>query len=312
MNRSLKITTLLLGYFMATFVVISQQKKELSNKDYGFQLYELEIPLIAPDDYESVQTFKLNTPLYPDKAYEVGFWIFGPQLKTLSYSFPIQVFPSNFMENVDSDIFELVTSKDIMPKLEVHPPPSFTSKGYFKFEIRPDTIYNHLTVALKPSTLRKPPIDIRKDVLIEALIVRLLPDAKEEKKITEKPAVTITEPKIKRAERTLIDSEKSYTVTEKELSIGLYDHRNIDKDRVTIYLNDNIVIENFELKKKKKFFKTVLKSGTNTITLHAENLGEVAPNTAAIVIKNKSQEFMAVLESDLGSSQFFTIVYEPE
>ena len=63
---------------------------------------------------------------------------------------------------------------------------------------------------------------------------------------------------------------------------------------------------------KKKFFKAQLRPGSNTITLHAENLGEVSPNTAAIVIKGKSKEFMAVLESDLGASQYFTLVYEPK
>lgn len=109
-----------------------------------------------------------------------------------------------------------------------------------------------------------------------------------------------------------MDSKKSYTISEKSLQIGLYDHRNIDKDVVTIYLNDSIVVESLQLERKKKFFDIELRPGKNTITLHAENLGDVGPNTAAILIKSKKQEFMAVLVSDLGQSQFFTLVYEEE
>ncbi|WKX74666.1 hypothetical protein [Zobellia laminariae] len=44
--------------------------------------------------------------------------------------------------------------------------------------------------------------------------------------------------------------------------------------------------------------------------MHAENLGEVAPNTAAILIKTETEEFMAVLESDLGQSSYFKLLYE--
>ena len=295
---------------------LAAQEGEVNKADYGFQISELAIPEVAPDGYESVKTVALNKPLLPGSAYEVGFWIFGPQLRDQGYSFPIQIFPSNFMGAVGRKMFDLVEAADSMPTLEVNPPPSYTTKGHYSFVIRPDTLYNYVTVALKVDSWEKQPINIREDVMVTGVFVKPLPDRPKDEtldEITKKgQLVTTSEKNIRerKTERVLIDSKKSYTVTESAVAIGLYDHRNIDKDRVTIYLNDQIVIENYELKRKKKFFKAQLRPGSNTITLHAENLGEVAPNTAAIIIKSTSKEFMAVLESDLGGSQYFTLIYQ--
>lgn len=290
--------------------MLQGQEKELTIADYGFQINENSISKKAPSGYESVLTVDLNNPLLPDKAYEVGFWIFGRQLQDRGYSYPIQVFPSNFIAQVKPEVFRLVKANDIMPKLEVNPPPTYKTQGHFTFVIRPDTIYHQVTVALKLDQMMRPPINIKKDVTVTGLFVQPLLENAET--ITEdKQGEIIAKTPKAIAARKLIDSEKSYTVSQNEVTIGLYDHRNIDKDRVTIYLNNTILVKDLELKKKKKFFKASLKPGKNTITLHAENLGEVAPNTAAISISTKSQEFMGVLESDLGQSQFFTIIYEP-
>ncbi|QCX01038.1 hypothetical protein FGM00_13290 [Aggregatimonas sangjinii] len=294
--------------------MLPAQQSEISNQDYGFQITMLGIPKSAPDGYESVKTVALDKPLYPDKAYEVGFWIFGPQLADRGYSYPIQVFPSNFMGPVNSDIFNLVEAHEIMPKLEVNPPPRYTSRGYHTFTIRPDTLYQNVTVALKVNAWDRPPINIREDITVTGVFVAVVPEkSNDDNSLAQKQSIDTLKRVLpeQMAERILIDSKKSYTVTESEVSIGLYDHRNIDKDKVTIYLNAEILIEDYELKRKKKFFKAGLKPGINTITLHAENLGEVSPNTAAIIVKTKSKELTAILESDLGTSQYFTLVYKP-
>lgn len=298
-------------------IPVFAQNEDLDIKDYGFQITEMSIPKLAPTGYKSILTVELNDPLYPKKEYEVGFWIIGKQLRDRGYSYPIVVFPSNFMGRVEREVFDLVESVDIMPALKVNPPPSYSGQGHFKYIIRPDTLYNYVTVALKNSDGGQTPIDFQKDVTVTGVFVRPL-----RAKTNERLAIAESDEKIAKiqtdsipevlAERKLMDSNKSYTVSESSLQIGLYDHRNIDNDIVTIYLNQKIIVENLQLKRKKQFFEILLKPGENTITLHAENLGEVAPNTAAILIKSRSEEFMAVLESDLGQSEFFTIVYRPE
>ena len=288
----------------------------MPTKDFGFQITEMGIPKLAPSGYESILTVKLNKPLYPKQAYEVGFWIIGRQLRDRGYSYPITIFPSNFMDSVDEQIFNQVESVEILPALEVLPPPSYSGRGHFTFVIRPDTIYNYLTVVLKNRNWGRSSINFREDVTVTGVFVRPLAEKREKEQeavVKDKPVATPKEvvPE-KVAERILIDSKKSYSISERKVTIGLYDHRNIDKDRVTIYLNDKIVVENLELKRKKKMFDIVLQPGKNLIMLHAENLGEVAPNTAAILIKSNSQRYEAVLVSDLGQSQYFTLICEPE
>lgn len=304
-----------IGFLTAASALNAQQEKP-NSKDYGFQISEMNIPKKAPDGYESILTVELNKPLSSDSAYEVGFWIFGQQLQDQRYSYPIAVFPSNVIGGVDRTIFDIVASIDILPNLEVSPPPSYTSKGHFTFIVRPEKEYNQITVALKNSDRGKSPIDFRKDVTVTGVFVRPLPDRNKKQNAEGKTKEIISNqagpaPEVL-AERKLMDSQKSYTISEKSVQIGLYDHRNIDKDVITIYLNDRIVVKSLQLKRKKKFFDIELRPGKNTITLHAENLGEVAPNTAAILIKSSTQEFMAVLASDLGQSQFFTLFCEEE
>lgn len=300
-------------FFLYVFAGLLQgQIEDEKSTGYGFQISESSIPKKAPSGYESIKTVELNTPIIAGNTYEVGFWIFGPQLRDRAYSYPIQVFPSNIIDAVDAAKFKLVESVEIMPTLEVKPQPNYTSRGHYTFIIRPDTSYTQITVALKVND-GEIASNLLEAITVTGIFVNPLPDENsiansEASEDIDKPEAIV---KTKLAERVLIDSDKSYTLTEKELTIGLYDHRNVDKDRVTIYLNDELLVENLELKRKKKLYKATLRPGTNTITLYAENLGQVAPNTAAIMIKTNSQEFMAVLKSDLGSSQFFTLIYNP-
>ena len=305
MKKNSKFLLLLIGWAC----ILQAQEKNQNTHEYGFQINELGIPKSAPYGYESIVSVALNTPLRPNRKYEVGFWIIGKQLRDRGYSYPITVFPSNFMDTPSREIFSLVKSNDIIAKLEVNPPPSYSGQGHFIFTIQPDTLYNYVTIVLKNSDFGRAPIDFDKDVTVTGIFVRPLKQRPIDSVTTEaKPEI---KPKIL-AERVMIDSKKNYTVSEQKISIGLYDHRNIDKDVVTIYLNGEIVVENLELRRKKKMFALHLKVGTNTIMLHAENLGEVPPNTAAILIKSKTKEFTAVLASDLGQSEYFTITYAPE
>ncbi|WP_276167903.1 hypothetical protein [Zobellia alginiliquefaciens] len=275
------------------------------------KLKSLEIPKTPPLGYESILTAELNDALMPGAAYEVGFWIFGKQLQDESYSYPITVFPSNGGDISNEGISDIVESVQPSPKLEVNPPPNYATRGHFTFIVRPDKPYDYLTIALKNTDTKASPINFKKDIKVIGVFSKPLPNRAMEKVVPPKDAGTIIpDTPVKIAERTLIDSFERYSVSEKNVQLGLYDHRRIDNDIVTVYLNGKIAVEQVALKRKKQFFKLNLQPGENIITLHAENLGDVAPNTSAILIKTKTEEFMAVLESDLGQSSYFTLIYE--
>ena len=309
----LKVGRLLYILFLAFLYPLTAQQQRPVNKK-AFQVAEMDIAKKAPHGYESVATVTLNQPLTANETYEVGFWIFGQQLPDQGYSYPIAIFPSNDRERLNRNSLHVAQPLDNAPTLDVKPPPSYATKGYFTFAVRPKKAYHQITVALKNTHSGKSPIDFKKDITVTGLVVRPLPDqhtkrrvAATNKEISSNPAEST--PKVL-ADRTLMDSQKSYTIHQKSVRMALYDPRNIDQDVVTIYLNDSIIVNSLQLTRKKKFFDIELRPGTNTIALHAENLGEVAPNTAAILIKGEKEEFEAVLASDLGQSQFFTLVCE--
>jgi len=328
MFSPLQKTQLVIFILFLSFV--KAQDSVISATDEDFKITELESPKLAPQGFKSVKTVVLNTPLAPDKIYEIRFWIFGPQLNNRGYSYPLIIFSSDGPSNANEDVFELIDPKGTIPKLEVNPPPSYTSRGYYTYEVRPNQLLKEITIALQIDEGEQTAINIPEDVTVTGVFVKTLPGRSAEKNLkTITKDVSVSETPIQTAEqlavselkklakkklisRELIDSKKTYMVRERNITIGLYDHRNIDKDRVTMFLNDEMVIENLELKKKKAFFKLQLQPGENTIVLHAENLGEVSPNTTAINIKNSVIEFTAVLESDLETSQYFTLFYKED
>ncbi|VAW14950.1 hypothetical protein MNBD_BACTEROID03-2142 [hydrothermal vent metagenome] len=112
----------------------------------------------------------------------------------------------------------MVKSNDIIAKLEVIPPPSYSGQDHFIFTIQPDTLYNYVGVALKNNDFSRRPIGFDKDVTVTGIFVRPLKQRPTDNVATEpKPEI---KPKIL-AERVMIDSKKTYTVSEQEISIGL-------------------------------------------------------------------------------------------
>lgn len=108
--------------------------------------------------------------------------------------------------------------------------------------------------------------------------------------------------------RSLQVNEATITVEQMPARIGLYDHKRVDGDIVTIFVNDRILVENHLLTKAVAYFDLPLQVGENSIVLFAENLGHVVPNTAAIIIESGEQRKEVVLRSDLEKSEFFTVM----
>lgn len=96
------------------------------------------------------------------------------------------------------------------------------------------------------------------------------------------------------------------------VTIKVWDHEEIDGDIVSLNLNENWLIENYELKKEPKVIPVVLHFGANKLISHAINLGQFKPNTAAISIFDGTKEQKVILESDMNTSSVIEIVYYPE
>ena len=104
----------------------------------------------------------------------------------------------------------------------------------------------------------------------------------------------------------LFQSREKIFVREIEVSGGplrleLYDNGSIDYDSVSVYLNNQLLIPKIKLDHK-AIRKTILldsKLAFNELSMFAENLGMVPPNTAALIIYDGDKRYELILTSDL-------------
>ena len=92
-------------------------------------------------------------------------------------------------------------------------------------------------------------------------------------------------------------------IVEDSVTLSLYDNGEIDGDMVSVFLNNEKIIENVTLKasayKKTIYFK---KGETVQLTLFAENLGTIPPNTGLLVIYSGEKRFQVFFTSTLNKS----------
>jgi hypothetical protein len=94
--------------------------------------------------------------------------------------------------------------------------------------------------------------------------------------------------------------------------IQVYDKGKIDGDRISLYLNGELLLEDYTVGKVKKELTLHLKPGENYLVMHALNLGRIPPNTAAIRIFRNGRPKDIILNSDMDKSGGLKINYNPE
>ena len=76
-------------------------------------------------------------------------------------------------------------------------------------------------------------------------------------------------------------------VDSRDITITVFDHGRIDGDQIDLIINGDYVLENFVLDGPPGFPVDIrLRSGRNSIVVHADNEGIFAPNTATIIVSN--------------------------
>ncbi len=77
---------------------------------------------------------------------------------------------------------------------------------------------------------------------------------------------------------------------------------NVDGDEVSVFSNDQAILMNYKVKRRKKKLLIPLKDGLNVVTVNAFNVGLYSPNTTRIQIVGVSKKFEAVTYLDQGES----------
>ncbi len=115
-------------------------------------------------------------------------------------------------------------------------------------------------------------------------------------------------PFFKGREVTVIDT---LNMKKEDISIEVWDNNQEDGDIISLSLNGEYLCKNLEVKKEKVQFKIPNLQGKNLLILHAENLGSIPPNTAALKIVSGKETKEVVLNSDQGKSEAIQILIDP-
>jgi hypothetical protein len=120
------------------------------------------------------------------------------------------------------------------------------------------------------------------------------------------------EPLVKMHNGRHLDIQKTIETGSDLMTVRVWDRGTVDGDKITLYLNDQVLLEGFTLDKNKKAVDLHLQPGANYLVMHADNLGSIPPNTAAMEIDDGSKKKKNfTLVSDTKKSGTIEILYKP-
>jgi hypothetical protein len=93
-----------------------------------------------------------------------------------------------------------------------------------------------------------------------------------------------------------------------QVRIEVWDKTIVDGDVITLIWNGKVVLDHHLVTREHKVLILELKRGENLLIMHAENMGRIPPNTAAVAVFRGEKPEVYTLNSDLGKSEAIRIV----
>ncbi len=153
----------------------------------------------------------------------------------------------------------------------------------------------------EPVVVSAPPVKTKPPVIITEPPVRK-PEKPETVIIAEKP-VTLPgiEEKFKQRKQVLVTD---IPISGDSIELRFYDNAEIDGDSISLFLNNHLIFQHIRLLGSAYAFKLALNDlkDINELTMVAENLGSIPPNTSYMVVLVGEDRYDARLESTEGSS----------
>ena len=107
---------------------------------------------------------------------------------------------------------------------------------------------------------------------------------------------------------------KHLVVNEKNITLSVYDNGTIDSDSVSIFYNGKLILSHKRLSEKPIVIPITLdeKTPIHEITLFAENLGSIPPNTALIVVNAGGKRYELHSSASLTENAVIVFEYKPK
>ncbi len=112
----------------------------------------------------------------------------------------------------------------------------------------------------------------------------------------------------KRANKVL----KTIEVEKDKITVDLYDNGEIDGDTVSVFYNGKLLVSNKRLSTKPITLTLELDEDleSNELTMYAENLGEIPPNTALMVVRDGDKRYEVRIISDTQKNGTIAFVHK--
>ena len=96
--------------------------------------------------------------------------------------------------------------------------------------------------------------------------------------------------------------------------VDLYDNGDIDGDTVSLFYNGTLLMAKKRLSDRAISFDLNFDNSraVNELTMYAENLGEIPPNTALMVVTDGSKRYEVRITSDLQKSGVIAFVHKQQ
>ena len=107
------------------------------------------------------------------------------------------------------------------------------------------------------------------------------------------------------------DIIKTIEIDQPTFHLDFYDNGEIDGDSITVFYNGKIVLSHQRLSDKPISLTLTLDKNApeNIVTMYADNLGTIPPNTALMIVTDGSKRYEVRIESDTEKSG--SVIFEP-
>lgn len=142
---------------------------------------------------------------------------------------------------------------------------------------------------------------------------------------TPKDPDQVDQPKSKKTEITAIKSDinfekrkpdilKTIQIENEIFRVDLYDNGEIDGDSISVFYNNKLILAHKKLTDRPITLNLNIPDGeaVNELTMYAENLGEIPPNTALMVVTDGDKRYEVRISSDLKNSGTIRFVHRPK
>jgi hypothetical protein len=93
-----------------------------------------------------------------------------------------------------------------------------------------------------------------------------------------------------------------------KLRLFIWDANMEDGDKITLIINGNIILDDFETTNKRKKIKYKLAKGENIIEIKATNLGSSPPNTSRLELVDNKTKYPIITQLELGKTAIIKII----